>query len=684
MSYREVTALRRAGRLEEAHAMAAYDLEREYSDWTVDAMFWVERDLCLRYLDNGETEKARETLKHLNQLIDVMRDEKGYAARALGSIKHKMDPDYSRVQRLTEMSKNGQEEEAFKGIHELRQGTSLPDSSHESQGWITYRYLKKCQQTLPTDQICSILTDYLSLHITHPSNLHSLMLGQSGKISEHHPDFNLLQFVEQWGVQNLQDEDFESSEWNGRNVEPRVSRLLQYCFKQGYSIEDVSRVFTANERINQEDVLEAFSRQRFFIMNEQQKVDVEVFLQSARRYFDAVEGHYIMNDYHSIILSLYLSKLPENSCDEIPSSIEKWGWGCFRPEDWDREKGDNGKVFPSLVEKVVKGYLSAVKRRAYLNVSENFEQLLRQAIDRYGNDEHERALAHILQARGDREAALAIYRRLLLTMNKYYVWKELAGLTDDKELKISALCKAVMLEPNEDYLGNVHLALANLLLENGHPYEARCELGKYNSTYIKNKWKVSPDFRDIAVKVLRATNDNTRPIPEDNTQFYLSHTGAAEAFVYADIAWTTMVLAKFFTLEIKGKRKKRATLIGVNGKSVVVNPNVLPDNGVLGHCYDLKLYADEGKEKVVLSRQSEEKSLASFPEFTGTVDNVNEAKRLFHIGNGRGKGMVVLYSQTEVRPHLHDKVRVRYIATKNKDGKPRNTILSLKIVGRDC
>lgn len=606
MSYREVTALRRAGRLDEARAMAAYDLEKEYSDWTLDAMFWVERDLCLRHLDKGESAKAKERFNYMKHLLEYMNDNKGYAARALGFIRSRMDPYHDKVEELTSKSKNGQEEEAYREMEQLFHGTPLPASFHESYGWIIYRYLKKCQQSLSTAEIDTILLTYLSLGITRPSNLHSLMLGQSGKVSERHPDFNLLCFVEQWGVENFLEEDFESSEWNGKTVEPRVSRLIQYCFKRGCSIGDVCRVFTTNERISQEEIYETFCRQQFFTLNNLQQSNDTAFLHSARTYFDSVEGVAIKNHYHSIILSLYLNKLSENRIEEIPSVIEKWGWDSIRPEDWERQKGTDGTEFSSLVEKIVRGYLSYVKHRGYKGVGEDFERLLRQAIERYDNDEHERALAQILLARGEREAALAIYRRLLLTMNKYYVWKELSEITDDKELKLSALCKAVLAEKNDDYLGDVHLSLARLMEESGHPYEARCELELYASTYNKNKWRAKPEYSDLFARLQPMTKTGT--IPKNNKSFYFSHTETADAFVYADITWKTMVLTDIFTVERFGKKKKRGRLTGKKGKSLVVNLRLLPDHATLGQSYDIKTYRKGGREVVVLSRKSDKKA----------------------------------------------------------------------------
>ena len=63
------------------------------------------------------------------------------------------------------------------------------------------------------------------------------------------------------------------------------------------------------------------------------------------------------------------------------------------------------------------------------------------------------------------------------------MWKELAEATDDVELKISALCKAILSEPNDDYLGDVQLALAKTLISTNQKVIAKRELNKFKETY---------------------------------------------------------------------------------------------------------------------------------------------------------------------------------------------------------
>ena len=81
MSFKEVTSLRKAGRLQDAYNMAKADLEQEQSEWTYSAMFWVLSDYGKQYIAQGQQDKAGECLdeKIYNDITkeSVACDERG-------------------------------------------------------------------------------------------------------------------------------------------------------------------------------------------------------------------------------------------------------------------------------------------------------------------------------------------------------------------------------------------------------------------------------------------------------------------------------------------------------------------------------------------------------------------------------------------------------------------------------
>ena len=438
MSFREVTALRKSGRLQEAYNMAKADLEQEQSEWTYSAMFWVLSDCGKLYIGRGENGKARECLNKMVKLLECINDNGGYAERAVKNLNRQLIPNWNLVYNMSELAKAGNEEDAFNNLIEAHKSAPFDAALHEDFGWVIFRYLNKRYGEIGSINARKALAIYMTLENERPSLLHSQILNVATKISEKYEDFKFLPFLRLWGVFNFSDKDFYSSYWEGKEISPLVERIIERCFKLGYGIGDVLDAFEVNPRIR--NVVDVFSRYYFFEISRQYKGDVSLLIKSISSYINAINGKEIKNEFHSKILSMFLRKLPEEKISDVMPALEKWGFNNFRKEDWNREQYEE-KEMPSLVEKAIGRYLKALKLRQYQDTNVSFIDLLKEAISRYTDDDQlQRNLALIRIAQGERAEALSIYRSLLLKLNRYYVWKELSDATDDKELKISALC----------------------------------------------------------------------------------------------------------------------------------------------------------------------------------------------------------------------------------------------------
>ena len=74
MSVKEVTLLRKSGKLEEALEMATVDLQFDPSDtWAQMSMFWVLRDYCSKkYIPEHNRDELMKTLARMEQLLPTM------------------------------------------------------------------------------------------------------------------------------------------------------------------------------------------------------------------------------------------------------------------------------------------------------------------------------------------------------------------------------------------------------------------------------------------------------------------------------------------------------------------------------------------------------------------------------------------------------------------------------------
>lgn len=637
MSFKEVNNLRKAGRLDDALRLAESDLGNEQSHWTYSALFWVLRDYCNLYIAQNQNQYAQNVILRMEPLVSYINDSDGVVHGTFQSLKRRLTPYWEEVNNYCELSKNGQEEAAYTQISDLNRNSKLSPLFHEDFGWIIYRYLKKCYESCGSLNARRALHIYLQLETKRPSTLHSQILSIATLISEKYDDFKFLPFLELWDVNTLSDNDFYSSMWNGTEVQPLVERIIERCYKLGYDLNEVKNAFTKNQNISQELIFSLFSRYNFFnILTCSRENNIQAFFSQIDNYTSVVEGLLIKNEYHSRILSLYLWRLPEEKDLESILIINKWGLENFRKEDWLREMKD-GKEFPSLVEKALKHYFAGLKCNLFKNISPVFEILLEKACEKYDDDQLERNLAILMLAKGNKEKALSIYRSLLLNLNRFYVWKELAEATDDNELKVSAYCKAIVSEPNDEFLGDIHLSLAKLMIDNGNFSEAKRELQTYAETYHNKGWRLKDDYSYLISMI----QNNVTPT-DSNILFYNLHMASAEDFVYSEIDWTTMFIADIYMQRDGEKQTKKAKLVSKDGLSITIKyKKIATADNYIGKCYDVKIHYKENRKEIVLIKESNSNIGQLLSPVVCYVDYHNKEKKCYHLVSENQKELLL-------------------------------------------
>ena len=662
MSFKEVNTLRKSGNLEAALKMAKADLHQDRSEWSYSALFWVLRDLCKEYLLQHKDNEAFACFNQAEEVLLKMEDNEDFAKKAIESLRKSFTQGGNEIAQLTVLSKNGEEEKAYNCFLELNAQKNISENLHEDCGWIIFRYLKKYCANIDLLKTRKALLNYLKLKNKRPSLLHSQMLSIAMTVSENYQDFKFLPFLELWGVDNFSDDDFYSSYYEGKYIDPLFVRIIRRCLNLGYALREITSAFSNHTEI----VLESYAKYTFFELSKLYKESNDkFFFATANTYFDAINGLKIKTEFHSKILSLFLWRLSEERNNEIIAAADKWGLQNFSDEDWQREKDkdDNGKEYPSLVEKLIKRYLEALKSIGFHNANDQFVSLLVQATDKYKDEQTERNLALIYASRDEKEKALAIYRKLLLTLNRFYVWKELADIADDNDLKISALCKAILSEPKDEFLGEVHLSLAKLLTANGLYCQAKRELETCRETYERNKWKLKSEYNDLLSKLPIDTISS-----KDNREFYNSHLDAAENFVYSDIAWETMLVSQLYTQKNDdGKEIKKAKLVSAKGEEQTIRQKQLQpsDRRFVGSFFDVKIY----QGKIVLLKKSAvtiNSFIANLPEKCAFIDHINEDKKVYHTISSDGVGIVIPFAQMPFKANVRDFVKLHFIEKAKK------------------
>ncbi len=205
MSYREVTQLRKEGRLDEAIQMAERDLEQVRDYWNITALFWCLNDLYKKQ-DGEEKERTVARMCDLAQELGKL-DE--IASNCLEIAKASISPNFATITTAVEQSKKkGDAYRSYATISQIYDKEELPNRFFTDYGWVIYRALHQNPQ-LEIKERKKLLVRYLDLKLPTPSLLHSLILSEAVRIEQAVPlQFLFSAFLNTWNLENLRDEDW--------------------------------------------------------------------------------------------------------------------------------------------------------------------------------------------------------------------------------------------------------------------------------------------------------------------------------------------------------------------------------------------------------------------------------------------------------------------------------------------
>jgi len=290
-----------------------------------------------------------------------------------------------------------------------------------------------------------------------------------------------------------------------------------------------------------------------------------------------------------------------------------------------------------------------------------------------------REYAMLLHKVNRTQDAINIYKNIILDLSdQAYVWHEFSKLLEgiDINISISMLCKAIAIQKNEDFLGQIHLDLAKSLIVKELNGEAKTELNLYEKHKNEKGQKLSEEFLLLSNELVDVE------VKENNKSFYSNNLELAENYIYSDIEWTDLLLFdKFKTKE----QKERLVFTDLNEIELAINPYKfsLLKNSKIDEVYQLKLHYDKTNDKYValkIQKSNIEKKDLINNAATGIaiVDHVNKQKELFHYVVDKSTDGIMRFKQTKLRPKEGDFIEVKYFKTFNKNKREYRThILSI-------
>jgi hypothetical protein len=636
MDTKTVFELRKEGKLEEALNMALklYSIE-PYDRWTQSALSWPLIDLCKLALTQNNLNNAQS---YFNQLIAIdFTIEDDIINSQIAFLRPKIDINYSKIQNSENLSKNGNHKLALSNMKAMFANNELHDIHHEAYGWVIYRYIKAEENNVRSVEIRSLMRDYMNLKNEKTSLLHSMFLNFALNFSKDHSDFNLYKFFLLWDPINLRREDLYESHNDGKTYPSLISRILREFIDKKHQI-DIALLIEKIPRFSTDELLDLL-RDPFYwkIYSADKESKKEEVWKLFEEYNTLFRGQ-IGSETHSKILNSAMFSMQESEEWRFLSFFENWNPETFIYSDW-KEVSKGDKVYKPLAIKALKKTFELIKAGGNFNNLELLINAFKTAISKFQNDIWIKREYAILAAKNHNlDEAISIYKTLILELgDQAYMWHEFSQFLDGRDLNLAVgmLSKAILLQSDESFLGDIRLDMADNLIKLNNIEEAIIELNIYAKNRELKGWKLSEKYNLL----LSFVKDNSTQ-KSDNSKLYIEKIKLAEDFAYQEIQWVELVLTEKWKNN-KNKEKLSFTNGTLIDLSVSSNRFAILRNAEIGDMVKFKLHNKLVEDKTKLNHfkydnvpliveKSDKPKWSILEDVIAIVDYINVERKIIH------------------------------------------------------
>lgn len=677
MSTSRIYELRKEGRKEEAYIYALSLYQQDSNDDDIKkALSWTLIDKIKMFIESENIHQANILLLQLCRLrFDYIDDFVESIKTQIISLTYRIFPQ---IREASDLSKSGQHTQALAIMQSMIENNQLSELHHESYGWVIYRYIKAEESNISSVEVRTFLRDYMNLKNERPSMLHSMILNFALNYSKTHSDFKFYNFFLLWNPDNLRHEDLHDGHKDGNSIPSLISRICREFVNSNTEIN--IEEFLSKIDLSKETVLDFFRKPfRWNIYNAHQESkfsEVWYFFEQ----YNANYTKYGQSEWHSEILNLAERFMKENDEWRFLNFFKNWNPENLRNEDWKETKKDE-KTYKPLATKAIKKTFEVLKTQTSEQNLSWLIQPYEKAIKLFPDDEwllREKALLHFKN--NELELAIKIYKQLVLELaDKHYVWQEFSDcIISDNSLKIGMLSKALSLEKNEDFLGDIHLDLAKVLIDKNLLENALVELEAYKKHREIKGWKLSSVFDELHKKA-----SSVKQSLKDNRQLYKKYIPFAENFAYSDFDWTEVVL-----VDKRKDEKGKERLSFTDGKAIEFaigkNRFEILKQSELGQIFKFKLHKQEIKKEVeakfawlgktvvteykhipLIADKTEKKHWEILNDTFAIVDYINKEKKIIHAITTDNKE--VFFPQIKPELQIGDFITAKSYIKKVKD-----------------
>ncbi|MEY3499135.1 MAG: hypothetical protein RL308_804 [Bacteroidota bacterium] len=643
MDTRTVFELRREGKIQEALDMALKLYQIDPNDsWTQSALAWPLIDLCKSSLTQNSLNQAQ---KYFNQLIAInFTNIDDIISSQIAFLRPKIDINYTKIQEAEILSKNGNHKLALSNMKAMFTNNELLDVHHEAFGWVIYRYIKAEENNISSVEIRSLMRDYMNLRNEKTSLLHSIFLNFALHFSKEHSDFNLYNFFLLWDPKNLRREDLCESHNDGKTYPSLISRIFREFIDKKSQI-DINVLIEKVPSLSPVKILDLL-RDPFYwkIYTADKENRKEETWKLFEGYNTLLKGQ-IGSETHSKILNSAMFSMNENDEWRFLNFFENWNPENFIENDWKEVKKED-KVYKPIAIKALKKTFELIKAGGNFNNLELLVTAFQIAISKFPKDIWIKREYAILSAKNhNSEEAIKIYKTLILELgDQAYMWHEFSQFLEDRDLNLSVgmLSKAIRLQNDESFLGDIRLDLADNLIKLNNLEEAIIELNIYAKHRELKGWKLSEKYNLIHSLVKEISTEKS-----DNSKLYLDKIKLAEDFAYQDIKWTELVLTDKWKND---KNKEKLNFTDGNGINISVSTNRFNTlkNIEMGNMIKFKLHNKLVEDKTkfnylkydiitLIAEKSEKQKWSILEDVIAIVDYINVERKIIHAISSENK-----------------------------------------------
>jgi tetratricopeptide (TPR) repeat protein len=675
---KEVFALRKQGSLDAAYAMALEIVEDDpYDEWNIKALAYCLNDLIKRAASQNDYSAAQQfALQLANLQIDESDD---ILAKTVQKAQVIANPLMKIILDAKKLSFDGKDQEAhplFKRAIEL-----FPTDRDlaKSYGWTINKLLRKAIESKEKEKRDSLLVEYSRIEgmITDDKLLQSM---------------NFLKELADDERQVIRDAKEHSKKGNHEEA----LRLFREAVAKFPSDADLHEQFAW--QLQKEGKL----------IFEQEKVNVQKARQLLAEYIRLINVR--PSQVHSLFLR-FADKITDREEFNLVSFLKLWGLDNLREDDFESFTKD-GKTYPSIAEKVVQHGAKLILDKKMSSEVEYFIPFLDKSIQKFQDNiwlpYYKAKLLHLVGR--NNEAVAFLVPVVKEKISEYWTWNLLAELfiETDKELALSAYCKALLCKAEDKFLANVRAKFAELLVKKQLLAEAKWEV----IAAIKAK-----EEEGVSVPEKLRTHQQSEWFKNaadknNNFDFYYQHKLPAEELIFSSLPWMNGCLGEVYTIPDKPNKPRRKMYIQ-NGSGifeVVVSDRKFNTSRGFRTGDAIKVKGEYDKEKqfqiYLLERRDEKVRFDIFQFHKGNIvqELRNEAQKLtgWRVASFEGgkvtEGILNLSSLTErikigegspVWVKYYQKERPKYIlapTAKTSEYKPQFLVVSERTDGSpwDC